>query len=303
MKRFFNNFLLGFLWLSAIALAATFWMNINYGFDMLSAAHWEYLATLQANRSGIKPGFYISLIMALFIGLAGLYLIMRTHIKSNSQKTQLSTQNTPISQPTIQTPSKPTNKEDKNFLSRPVPPISLGTRPTRPNELRPPIVQKQVTQVQPTPQFKTQLQTLPIQPNNSPEIEKALESNEYIIRKCPRIGKLQNPIVAVTYDQTVWIISTKTDQEIMLDAIQILVTIFDDTLGETANDIKLRGFIIEPTNQAQQNNDLIITFDNTADFVKYINEHKNEKPNDYDAELFEAFSTYISTVTGYIGKL
>ena len=88
----------------------------------------------------------------------------------------------------------------------------------------------------------------------------------------------------------------------MVESIQTLVTIFDDTLGETANDIKLRGFIIEPTEPVQRGDDLIITFDNTADFVKYVSEHKNIKPDDYDAELFEAFSTYIGTVTGYIGK-
>ena len=88
----------------------------------------------------------------------------------------------------------------------------------------------------------------------------------------------------------------------MVDAIQTLVTIFDDTLGDTANDIKLRGFIIGPTEPNKRNDNLIITFDNTADFVKYVNEHKNTKPDDYDAELFDAFSTYISTVTGYIGK-
>ena len=87
-----------------------------------------------------------------------------------------------------------------------------------------------------------------------------------------------------------------------MPSIQTLITIFDDTLGETANDITLRGFIIEPTETVQRNDNLITTFDNTGDFIKYVSEHKNTKPEDYDAELFDAFSTYISTVTGYIGK-
>ena len=142
----------------------------------------------------------------------------------------------------------------------------------------------------------------PTQNTNSPEIRTALENGEYIIKKCDRIGKLQNPTVAIAYDQSMWIIATKTSPNTMVDAIQTLVTIFDDTLGETANDIKLRGFIIEPTEPVQRGDDLIITFDNTADFVKYVSEHKNIKPDDYDTELFEAFSTYIGTVTGYIGK-
>ena len=33
-----------------------------------------------------------------------------------------------------------------------------------------------------------------------------------------------------------------------------------------------------------------------------MNAHQNTKTEDYDPELFDAISTYISTVTNYIGK-
>ena len=310
MKRFFDKFLLGLLWLLSITLATTFWMNTNYGFDVLSAAHWEYLGTLQAHQTEIKPDFYISLIIALFIALFGLYLIVRPrprHIKLTESTTPKS--NTlVIAQPTTvqQAPkTEPeTTKTKSDFTPRPAPTISLSNRPISPMGLRPPTthplttVNKQTLQ----PTQKTTIPTPPIQNTNSHEIERALETNEYIVKKCDRVGKLQNPIVAIAYDQSVWIIATKASPNTMVDAIQTLITIFDDTLGETANDITLRGFIIEPTETVQRNDNLITTFDNTGDFIKYVSEHKNTKPEDYDAELFDAFSTYISTVTGYIGK-
>ena len=288
-------------------------MNTNYGFDMLSAAHWEYLGTLQANRSEIKPDFYISLIAALFVALIGLYLIVRTRTKRVKEATSTTSQKSNIvivpQQPVIQqtkTSEKPNaeNKTEQTFTPRPAPAISLTPRPMPPMGLRPPT--QRPTAAIPTSPLQPIPQSMPtpqlIKNTNSPEIQTALESSEYIIKKCDRIGKLQNPIVAIAYDQSMWIIATKTSPNTMVESIQTLVTIFDDTLGETANDITLHGFIIEPTEPVQRGDDLIITFDNTANFVKYVSEHKNIKPDDYDAELFEAFSTYISTVTGYIGK-
>lgn len=313
MKRFFEKFLLGILWLLSITLITTLWMNTNYGFDMLSAAHWEYLGTLQANRSEIKPDFYISLIAALFIALIGLYLIVRPRTKRVKDTTSTMPQKSNIvivpQQPVIQptpAPEKPKAeyKTEQTFAPRPAPAISLTPRPMSPMGLRPPT--QRPTATIPTPPLQQTPKPVatpqPTQNTNSPEIRTALESGEYIIKKCDRIGKLQNPTVAIAYDQSMWIIATKASPNTMVESIQTLVTIFDDTLGETANDIKLRGFIIEPTEPVQRSDDLIITFDNTADFVKYVSEHKNIKPDDYDAELFEAFSTYIGTVTGYIGK-
>ena len=140
-------------------------------------------------------------------------------------------------------------------------------------------------------------------PKIDPEIQKILESGGYITKTCNKIGKLQDTLVAISYDQNVWIVATGTAPQQMVDAIQTLVTIFDDTLGATANDITLHGLIINASEPNTRDDNLIITFDSKADFAKYINEHKNEKPNDYDAELFDAFSTYINTVIGYVGKI
>ena len=48
--------------------------------------------------------------------------------------------------------------------------------------------------------------------------------------------------------------------------------------------------------------DLVLTFKTIDEFRKFMNEHQNNKPEDFDSELFDAVSTYISTVMNYIGK-
>ena len=82
MTKKFGNILLGLLWLMTITLATTFWMNIKYGFNIFSAAHWAYLSELQAYRTQIKLDFYISLIAAIIIGLTGLYFLLRPKLQT-----------------------------------------------------------------------------------------------------------------------------------------------------------------------------------------------------------------------------
>lgn len=86
----------------------------------------------------------------------------------------------------------------------------------------------------------------------------------------------------------------------MQDAIESLVAIFDDTLGDTAQDIVIHGYIVNPTDKEDFNPDLIATFDSPKALQEHI--EPNEKPEDFDSDLFDAFSTYIDTVSGYIGK-
>ncbi len=134
------------------------------------------------------------------------------------------------------------------------------------------------------------------------EISKVFELSEYIVKPCKKLGRLINPVVALGYDNTVWIGTSNTSLMDVQDAIQTLIAIFDDTLGDTANDMSLRGCVINSTNSGNDYPDLISTFNNIEEFSDFIKQHKNEKPADFDAELFDAVSTYITTVIGYAGK-
>lgn len=292
MKRNFDKFLLGLLWLLTIALATTFWMNIQYGFDIFSAAHWEYLSGLQANRSSIKPAFYISLIVAIGVALIGLYAIMRPRFRKIPMPSTTGT-NAPA----------PAAPQQNNVYSA----IGVSQRPQSPASLNNRTIRKQTPTQQFTPPTQPMNTTMPaLQPQKPAanplfnDINAAFESAEYVMKPCKHIGKLQNPVVALGYNQTLWLATSDANPEDIVDAFQTLATLFDDTLGDSANDITLRGCVIAPTTPTEH--DMISTFDSLDKFKQFVSEHKNTQPDDFDKELFDAISTYVSTVASYIGK-
>ena len=295
MKHFFDKFLLGVLWLITATLAAAFWMNANYGFNILSSAHWAYLSELQAHRTNVKQGFYISLIVALVIALVGLYLIVRHKSKQISP-----THDTKPEQKTIQEPTPAAPEPKQQIVSssrRPIAPAGFGVG-VRNTAL--PVPHPAATAY--APQIITPPAPNIEQPQNPQytEISSIFESAGYIVKKSNKIGKLIKPVFAVGYDQTIWLGSSGISPAIMQDAIESLVAIFDDTLGDTAQDIEIHGIILNPTDTENLNSDLIATFDNLTELKDFI--EQNAKPEDFDNELFDAFSTYIDTVIGYVGK-
>ena len=304
MTKKFSNLLLGLLWLMTVTLATTFWMNIKYGFNIFSAAHWAYLSELQAYRTNIKTDFYISLIVAIIIGLTGLYLLARPKVQTffiePSQmppppKTDtpnifnLNNQTEPAHQPTDEQPLTKTQTPHIN-VARPLSPTGM-TRTQMAHT---------VANTIPTPKPEI-IPPTPSGPAHPTEITKILEDNGYIIKPCARIGKLIKPVVALSYDQTVWVCSENVSTADMVDALQNLIAVFDDTLGDSAGDMNVRGCVINAPDTSN-NPDIVSIFRTTAEFQEFISAHPNNKPDDYDTELFDAVSTYISTVINYIGK-
>ncbi len=310
MTKKFSNLLLGLLWLLTVTLATTFWMNIKYGFNIFSAAHWAYLSGLQAYRTEIKLDFYISLIAAIIIGLTGLYLLARPKVKmffiEPSQMppapTGVDTPNIlhrPKSNKNVNEPIQDTtNNVAPSIAPRPNParPMSpMGTRQTLPTQNRTNNVPRLNV---PTPKINT---PEPVAGPHIAEIGSIVENAGYVVKPCQRIGKLVKPVVALAYDQTVWIYTENVSVPDMTDAIQTMITVFDDTLGDTANDMNVRGCIIN-THESSNNPELISVFGTMDEFREFINTHPNTKPTDYDPDLFDAISTYIETVVNYIGK-
>ena len=302
MTKKFGNILLGMLWLMTITLATTFWMNIKYGFNIFSAAHWAYLSELQAYRTQIKLDFYISLIAAIIIGLTGLYFLLRPKLQTFFiEPSQMPPPVSKVDTPNIlhHHESETTAQVDANE-SKPMPRLSL-TRPMSPTNmgrtLQPHMAETKTVPV-PTPKISSP------EPTASPhlaEITNIMEKAGYIMKPCARIGKLIKPVVALSYDQTVWVCSENVSTADVTDALQTLIAVFDDTLGDSANDMTVHGCIIN-SQTASENPDLVSTFNTLDEFQEFMNAHQNTKTEDYDPELFDAISTYISTVTNYIGK-
>lgn len=303
MTKKIGNLLLGLLWLMTITLATTFWMNTKYGFNIFSAAHWAYLSEMQAYRTQIKIDFYISLIAAIIIALTGFYFLLRPKLQTffiePSQMPPLPNQvdspnilhhhetDTQQAEQTNNTMSRP---EIRPMMTRPASPMATSNNRQRPANIAPVSAPRLNTQAQKT--------------SESPhiiEISNTMENAGYVVKPCARIGKLIKPVVALSYDQTVWVCSENIPTTDMKDALQALIAIFDDTLGDSANDLTVHGCIVNTSEESSDPN-LISTFNTLDEFQEFMNAHQNNKPDDYDAELFDAISTYISTVTNYIGK-
>lgn len=133
------------------------------------------------------------------------------------------------------------------------------------------------------------------------EISSIMGNAGYLIKPCSKIGKLIKPIVALSYDQTLWIATAGVSTSDVMDALQTLISVFDDTLGDSADDMSVRACILNPTDESTKS-DLISTFKSMDDLREFMDAHPNKKPDDYDQDLFDAVSTYIDTVTNYIGK-
>ena len=71
----FERFLIGFLWLLAILLAALWFFDTMFSFDLFSQTHWSYLSELQL-AGKVGQNFYISAAVFIVIGLVGLYLLI-----------------------------------------------------------------------------------------------------------------------------------------------------------------------------------------------------------------------------------
>ena len=291
MKTIFDKILIGLLWLITITLATTFWMNIRYGFNILSAAHWEYFSTLQATNAKIALEFYLSLVVAVFIAVTGLYMLLRPRLRKIQLKTQ-ATETKPIPQP---------SPNHSVSTGRPVSPMGMRST-TNHSQLQSNTKKFNTSPVATAPTLTPPGRTT--EPTNplSSEIQSIFESAGYIMKPCKKISGLNNPVIALGYNQTIWIGTSNASVESMQDAIQTLIAVFDDTLGDTAEDLSIRGCIINPTDTTNNNPDLISTFADIGELQSFMTEHQNTKPDGFDEELFDAVSTYISTVMGYIGK-
>lgn len=333
MKNKLDNILLSTLWLSATTLVACFWFNIKFGFNLFSGAHWRHLAYMQANQAPVNTTFYISIIAFIVIAISGLYLLLRPRIRKitlpirdthtvattptgtpqhTAQTTQRTT-NTVSYQSTHGTqqqsqqplpqqsqPNTPAQQISENGLSRP-PRLNLGTpllnqtesftAPATSTTVAP------VAPVAPVAQTSTQSQAI----SNSPEVDEIFESAGYTLKKAPRIGRVQTSLFAIGTDETLWIGAVGIETSALQTAIDSVQQIFSDTLEDI--EINVHGFVISARDASAPTAPNILVFDSADTLRNYISEHPNTPPSADDMENFEAFSSYISTVIEYLGKM
>lgn len=303
MKRRIDNMLLGLLWLLAMTLGACFWFNTMFGFNILSSAHWQYLAYIQAIQTPVKPLFYISFVVIVFMMIVGLYLIMRPRLRKirlpimrvsknhdNAPQQQNTTpQHQQISSTAI-TPSAAPTAPVQNGPSADMRParlntISFATQPTQmsaPNGAQPDApVAVAVTNT---------------------DIQQVFIGAGYTVKNPVRIGGIKTPLLAIGTNETLWLGANGARVSDMRAAIDKMTSVFVDTLEDIT--INVTGFVLDARDDATSEHNDILVFHSIDELRQYVATRQNTPPTTTDdTENFNAYSEYIDTVINYIGKI
>ena len=297
MRNKFDNILLGTLWLLLSTLGACFWFNTRFGFNILSGTHWRHLAYMQVTQTQIKPSFYISIIVTVFCIVFGLYLLIRPRFRKITlpQTATKEEQTQPIISET-----KP-NDADIFALARPK--RLNGTTATTTSSTQIKIMTAPVAGTAITPQ-EPQTKAPAIHTTNtqkSTEMMSIFSSAGYIIKKSATVEGYQIPLIAVDSMQQLWIGGENIETTVMQKIVDSFQQIFCDTLEDI--DIPIIGFVVNPVDIANPVAPNILIFKTDDELRTYMMENPNPPLDPDMSENCEAFSTFISTVIDYIGRL
>ncbi|MDO5012024.1 MAG: hypothetical protein Q4E56_00695 [Pseudomonadota bacterium] len=303
MKRRIDNMLLGLLWLLAMTLGACFWFNTMFGFNILSSAHWQYLAYIQAIQTPVKPLFYISFVVIVFIMVVGLYLIMRPRLRkirlpimriSKNRDSSAPQQNVvPQNQPVLSTV----------VAQSPTPTAPVQNGPTA--DMRPARLNT-ISFATQTPQMTAPNGVQPDTPvavaATNADIQQVFIDAGYTVKKPARIGGIKTPLLAIGTNEALWLGANGARVSDMRAAIDKMTSIFADTLEDIV--INVTGFVLDARDDATSEHADILVFHSIDELRQYVAVRQNTAPTNIDdAENFNAYSEYIDTVIDYIGKI
>lgn len=297
MKRRIDNMLLGLLWLLAMTLGACFWFNTMFGFNILSSAHWQYLAYIQAIQTPVKPLFYISFVVVVFIMVVGLYLIMRPRLRKirlpimrvsknhdNAPQQQNTTlQNQQVVSPAITPAPAPTAPVQNG--------PSVDMRPARLNIIS---FATQQSGAQPDTPVAVAV--------TNADIQQVFINAGYTVKTPARIGGIKTPLLAIGTNEALWLGANGARVSDMRAAIDKMTSVFVDTLEDIT--INVTGFVLDARDDAKSEHNDILVFHSIDELRQYIATRQNTPPTTTDdTENFNAYSEYIDTVINYIGKI
>ena len=303
MRNKFNNFLLGALWFTISTLGTCFWFNTHYGFNIFSDAHWKHLAYMQATQNPVKSSFYLSMIIAVVIVIGGMYLLLRPRLRKITLPIRDTSTPTPPTVTTPPSPEKPKNNISEDGLQRPAR-LNMGTHTMAPA----PIIPTQSAPL-PTPttapvqQPQPQIQLTPPSTDDlyAPQMQEIFESAGYKTLPAPRISGLQTSVLALGAHETLWIGATDVQTSTLATTTDVMAQVFKDTLEDI--EIHINMFVLNASDAKSPLDANVLTFANLDELRQYMIAHPNPPIPPDEAENFDAFNSYISTVIDYLGTL
>lgn len=321
-----NKILLSVLWSIALLLAADFWFGVRFGFDILSRAHWRYLANVQTGPDPVNNWFYISLCVFVLLLPLGLYVIAGGGRKAGAPKLE--------SIPAPPNPNPNIPRVGASFAAPPPPPPAPAAPVARPPQMNIP------TNVQAGAQYAAAMPAQrPAQaPDNNrepdPESESAardmVAAAGYIVKKSPKIDGVRLGVWAVGAGEVLVVgIVAKAYGDIsareggdsewkddrggfkspvwrLAGVIERLNALFLETLDDEIK-VKIKAFVLveggrianADANRAIWSALDIEVFDSADALSAFMNAHGNEKLPEDENEDLKAFGDFMDTVADY----
>lgn len=289
MKNKIDNILLSILWLLVATLGTSFWFSSQFGFNVFSSAHWQYLSELQATQKNVSVSFYASFVIITIITLTVLYFLIRPKFRKIKLPIVKTGTQSEAQQPTIiQQPSINPDRPQRLNL-----PKIISNTNARPQSVTP-------TTFTRTPAPQPALKPLEV-PKDYTEVKKLFTDLGYTVKPDIKVGDTGSILFAISPDETIWVGGADISVNSMDKLINKLGIVFTDSLEDIS--LEINSFVINPTDTGLTQND-IETFDTIDDLKEYMqNRHAPTLPNDQnEIETFDAFSEYIDTVINYINK-
>lgn len=292
MKNKLEHILLSILLGLSVLLGLSFWLNTIFNFNIFCAKHWDEFATLQASKTPIATGFYVSFGVAIFIFIIGLYFIYRTTLKQVLKITPIpEPKHTDIKQ----------QQEEKNEPQNTEPVVTYN----RPPRLNLPNNMAQIAAQKHSQKETTVIQSgYTDQPSTSPYnpiISKIFTESGYIVKSNPTISGFTPNLFAIGNNEIVWIGAVDCDIDKMMNALHKLDSIFKETLEDIS--ININAFILDTFNKYDSQNESLSIFKSMDELQTFITEHPADAIDNGDQESFDAYSEYIDTIIQYVKNL
>ena len=288
MKNKLEHILLSILLGLSVLLGLSFWMNTIFNFNIFCGAHWDEFAKLQATKTPISTGFYMSFVIAILVFVIGVYFIYRSTLKQIFKPKEQNAPIPKIEQP-INTPETKVPEQQHVIYNNRPPRLNL------PNNMAQIVAQKQTHQEQQSKNKQTE--TSPY----NPIMVEVFSNNGYVVKQNPKISGFVPNLFAIGNNEVVWIGGVDCDIEKMISGIQKLDSVFKETLEDIP--ININAFIIDTLNKYDSENNDILVFKSIDELKDFIEQHPADDITETDQESFDSYSEYIDTIIQYIKNI
>ena len=280
MKKYLGQILSSILLGTSVLLALSFWLNVKFGFNLFYAKHWDELAKLQASHTPINKIFYVSIGIAIFIFIGGLYMIFRPHFRNITGHKKNTAEHNQI-QPAPQTNDKHIETNLQNTAQN----VMIPSAPPKLN------LPKNVAKL--ASQRYTELIS---KPNYDSQLSKIFTNAGYVIKPNITVNGFTTNLFAIGTDELVWFGAIDCEPDKFKSAVNKLNSIFTETLEDVP--INVSAFILDTKNQ-YNTDDTVLIFHTIDELKNFIAANPNPELADSERENFDAYSNYIDTVIQY----